>query len=72
LDQDLANHNATVDTSLNMPIESKQQQKAMYAAAAGKSTLGIPKKVGKEFIKAGKAKPNLPQKVTKRASGRGR
>lgn len=56
----------------NMPIESKQQQKAMYAAAAGKSTLGIPKKVGKEFIKAGKAKANLPQKVTKRASGRGR
>jgi hypothetical protein len=55
-----------------MPIESKQQQKAMYAAAAGKSTLGIPKKVGKEFIKAGKAKANLPQKVTKRASGRGR
>ena len=55
-----------------MPIESKQQQKAMYAAAAGKSTLGIPKKVGKEFIKAGKAKPNLPQQVTKRPSGRGR
>jgi hypothetical protein len=55
-----------------MPIESKQQQKAMYAAAAGKSTLGIPKKVGKEFIKAGKAKPNLPQKVTKKAAGRGR
>lgn len=56
----------------NMPLESKQQMKAMYAAAAGKSTLGIPKKVGKEFVKAGKAKPNLPQKVTKRASGRGR
>ena len=55
-----------------MPIQSKSQQKAMYAAAAGKSTLGIPKKVAKEFIKAGKAKANLPQKVTKRASGRGR
>lgn len=55
-----------------MPMESKQQMKAMYAAAAGKSTLGIPKKVGKEFVKAGKAKPNLPQKVTKRAAGRGR
>jgi hypothetical protein len=55
-----------------MPIESKQQQKAMYAAAAGKSTLGIPKKVGKEFIKAGKAKPNPPQKVMKKAAGRGR
>jgi hypothetical protein len=48
-----------------MPIESRQQQKAMYSAAAGKSTLGIPKKVGKEFIKAGKAKKNLPQKKAK-------
>lgn len=55
-----------------MPMKSEAQMKAMYAAAAGKSTLGIPKKVGKEFVKAGKAKPNLPQKVTKRASGRGR
>lgn len=55
-----------------MPMESKQQLKAMYAAAAGKSTLGIPKKVGKEFVKAGKAKPNLPKTVAKRAAGRGR
>ena len=55
-----------------MPIKSEQQMKAMYAAAEGKSTLGIPKKVGKEFVKAGKAKPNLPQKVAKRAAGRGR
>ena len=55
-----------------MPIKSKAQQGAMYAAAAGKSTIGIPKKVGKEFVKAGKAKANLPQKVQKRASGHGR
>jgi hypothetical protein len=55
-----------------MPIKSEQQQKAMYAAAAGKSTLGIPKKVGKEFIKAGKEQPNLPKTVAKRAVGRGR
>jgi hypothetical protein len=55
-----------------MPVQSKDQLKAMFAAAAGKSTLGIPKKVGKEFIKAGKAKPNLPQKVMKKAAGRGR
>jgi hypothetical protein len=55
-----------------MPIVSKQQAKAMGAAASGNSTLGIPKKVGKEFLKAGKAKPNLPQKVQKRAAGRGR
>ena len=52
-----------------MPIESKAQQRAMYAAAQGKSTLGIPKKVAKEFIKAGPAKDNLP---AKKAAGRGR
>ena len=55
-----------------MPIKSEQQMKAMYAAAAGKSTIGIPKKVGKEFVKAGPASKNLPNKVQKRAAGRGR
>jgi hypothetical protein len=59
-----------------MPIESKAQQRAMYAAAAGKSNIGIPKKVGKEFVAAGKAKPKLPERVKqsapKRTSGRGR
>lgn len=56
----------------NMPMKSEQQMKAMYAAAAGKSTLGIPKKVGKEFVKAGKAQTNLPKRVPKKAAGRGR
>ena len=59
-----------------MPIESKAQQRAMYAAAAGKSTLGIPKKVGKEFVAAGKAKSKLPERVKqsapKKVTGRGR
>lgn len=55
-----------------MPYKSEAQRAAMYAAAAGKSTLGIPKKVGKEFVKAGPAKANLPKKVQKRAAGRGR
>jgi hypothetical protein len=55
-----------------MPIVSEKQKGAMYAAAAGKSTLGIPKKVAKEFIKAGPASSKLPNKVTKRAAGRGR
>jgi len=55
-----------------MPFKSKAQQGAMYAAAAGKSTIGIPKKVGKEFVKAGPAAKNLPNKVQKRAAGRGR
>lgn len=35
-----------------MPPKSEAQRKAMYAAKAGKSTLGIPKKVGAEFVKA--------------------
>lgn len=38
------------------PSVSKRQHKAMCAAAKGKSTLGIPKKVGKEFCKADKGK----------------
>jgi hypothetical protein len=45
-----------------MPIVSQQQRKAMYAAAAGKSTLGIPQKVGKDFVAAGPASSNLPVK----------
>lgn len=39
-----------------MPSKTEKQHRAMAAAAAGKSTLGIPKKVGKEFIKADAAK----------------
>ena len=35
-----------------MPSKTPRQARAMRAAAAGKSTLGIPKKVGKEFVKA--------------------
>lgn len=39
-----------------MPSKSPAQHRAMEAAAHGKSTLGIPKKVGKEFAKADEAK----------------
>ena len=35
-----------------MPSTSKKQHNAMAAAAAGNSTLGIPAKVGKEFMMA--------------------
>ena len=35
-----------------MPPVSEAQRKAMFAAASGKSTLDIPKKVGKEFVKS--------------------
>ena len=37
-----------------MPPKSEAQRRAMFSAAAGKSTLGIPQKVGKEFAKADK------------------
>lgn len=39
-----------------MPSKSQAQHNAMAAACHGKSTRGIPKKVGCEFIKADKAK----------------
>lgn len=35
-----------------MPTVSRPQQRAMFAAAAGHSTLGIPKGVGQEFAEA--------------------
>jgi len=49
---------------LQKPPKSEAQRRAMGAAAQGESTLGIPKKVGKEFIKedlGGK----LPEKIKK-------
>lgn len=51
-----------------MPVRSKAQLKAMHAAASGHSTLGIPKKVGKEFVKAqhGKSAKALPEKKKKK------
>ena len=35
-----------------MPPVSQAQRKAMEAAAHGRSTLGIPAKVGREYVKA--------------------
>lgn len=37
-----------------MPAVSEAQRKAMFAAAKGDGTLGIPVKVGKEFAEADK------------------
>lgn len=37
-----------------MPFASEKQRKAMYAAAEGKSTIGIPKKAAKKFIRHSK------------------
>lgn len=39
-----------------MPSTSKRQHRAMEAAAHGKSNIGIPKSVGKDFTAADKAK----------------
>ena len=53
-----------------MPSVSRQQQKAMFAAASGKSNIGIPKKVGEEFASADIARG--PKKLPARAPGRRR
>lgn len=45
-------------------MKSQAQRGAMYAAKAGKSTLGIPKSVGAEFVKSDK-RGKLPRKVKK-------
>jgi hypothetical protein len=45
-----------------MPSVSADQHAAMGAAAAGKSRLGIPKKVGLEFLHADRGKRFLKRK----------
>jgi hypothetical protein len=50
-----------------MPYTSKAQQRAMYAAKAGHSTLGIPKSVGEDFVAAGPSGKNLPERAPKKA-----
>lgn len=45
-----------------MPSKTAKQQRAMQAAAHGKGTLGIPRKVAKEFVKADKAKAHAAKK----------
>lgn len=47
------------------PPVSQAQRRAMYAAAEGHSTLGIPQKVGKEFTKNDHAH-NLPERKGKK------
>lgn len=49
---------------LSKPPVSQSQRGAMFAAASGHSTLGIPKKVGKEFTQADKG-GKLPEKLGK-------
>lgn len=49
-----------------MPATSQKQLRAMYAARAGKSTLGIPKSVGADFVAATPAGANLPKQAPKK------
>lgn len=50
-----------------MPNVSESQRRAMAAAANGKSTLGISKSVGKDFMAADKG-GKLPEKKSKAAA----
>jgi len=52
-----------------MPAKSQKQRNAMFAAAAGKSNLGIPKKVGMEFAAADKG-GKLPKRVKKKGKSK--
>lgn len=45
-----------------MPSKTPKQARAMRAAAGGKSTIGIPQKVGKEFVRADKAQASAKRK----------
>jgi hypothetical protein len=53
-----------------MPSVSDKQKKAMQAAAHGKSTLGIPAKIGKEFAAADKKRGKSPFKLGKSQKGK--
>ena len=46
-----------------MPSVSEPQKVAMQLAAAGKSNLGIPKEVGKEFVKADAKKKRVAKSL---------
>ena len=56
--------------TLSKPPVSEAQRRAMFAAASGKSTLGIPKSVGKEFADADEG-GKLPDKKDKAGKAEG-
>jgi hypothetical protein len=51
-----------------MPIKSMAQQRAMYAAAAGRGKIGIPQETAREYIKATSksAYADLPERAKRR------
>ena len=46
-----------------MPVTSEAQLRAMYAASEGKSSLGIPKGVGQDFVDASQGIKDLPARA---------
>lgn len=46
-----------------MPVSSQLQRRAMYAAAEGKSKIGIPASVGRDFIAASHGITGLPKRA---------
>lgn len=48
-----------------MPTVSAKQKRAMFAAKAGKSNIGIPQKVGTEFIAADRRKASRQRRKRK-------
>lgn len=53
-----------------MPSKTAKQRRAMRAAAAGRSTLGIPPSVGKEYVAADKRAARKKSKAKKRTTKR--
>jgi len=53
-----------------LPIVSRSQQRAMYAAASGKGQAGIPKKIAREYIEATpkSAYADLPERAKRQAA----
>jgi len=53
-----------------MPPVSEKQRRAMFAAKEGRSTLGIPQSVGREFVAADKGgKLPLRRRARRRGGG---
>lgn len=52
-----------------MPPKTERQRRAMHAAASGKSTIGIPRKVAREFVSKDKS-GKLPARSQKHKRGK--
>jgi hypothetical protein len=52
-----------------MPPKSEAQRRAMFAAKAGKSNIGIPQSVGRDFAAADKG-GKLPKRIKKKGKSK--